>query len=466
MKSLEEIIQYLVEYKESLDRRPTASPETVKVEYQDTSLDYHSHLLSVGYTDTPEGIGFSVCHDTAPSGLTKTVVSMFGVDKSHKLQSLRITVGGTIILEYRGRWVLQHGALICAEKVADGYWGSFPRSTKYPQWWVDKVAAYKTNPTKVGPFVLSSIDIDGNAPGADFGVAAYSDQWFQFPAGLRLMHTVAMETAQRSRVFHNNSHHPDGYWMTYDKPVGFQVDTSWWREFPIYHKYKTYDDQHSSRGWRAAAVLAEAGDSFGIFVLQWWYARMAAQWYDPTRKPMDNHLLMNIEQVIQATVIHEGSRALGRAACWAAKLALRAFEHGLDRHGLANKFRLAFTKAASPISGEVSWNRGDDGYSTEEREAFEPKAPIGKMHEVGIYRAMAVEYGLNTTKVDKLLRFPRGGIKEFAKPNWYGPVYPYLELAVGDFRNYEDFGLACSTRSVLGSDQPLLATPINEYPSL
>ncbi len=254
--------------------------------------------------------------------------------------------------------------------------------------------------------------------------------------------------------------------MTYDKPVGFAVDSSWWREFPIYHRYKTYDDQHSPRGWRAAAILAEMGDSFGRFVIRWWYMRMAEQWYDPTRKPMQNHLLMTIEQVVQATEIHGGSRALGRSGCWSARLALYAFDLGLDYGRLAEKFRLAFIKAAHKVSGEVSWNQDNDGYSAEERAAFEPQAKIGKMHEVGIYRSVAVDFGIHTTKVDRILRFPRGGIKEFGEPHWFGPVYPYLELAVGDFRNYEDFPLTCSTRSVLGSDQPLLATPHDEYPSL
>jgi hypothetical protein len=307
-----------------------------------------------------------------------------------------------------------------------------------------------------------------DAPGGDFGVSTHGEESFLCPSGL-WMHAEDMEAvARRCRVFSpcTQDGTPEwvkvtgGHWASW----GYPIDKPWDLPGEPYPGLWDFDGQHSPRGWRSAAML-QTIDPFAHWYLRCWANRSALQW-GQTTSSTHNPLLRGINEVLDRIVPGRGSESLGREGLWAAYLSF------LTDSSLYPMFARAIRKASHPHTGELLADK-DPNALTWARDILREQghedwrtAPLAQTHEIamGVALRKKMEVDLvGAAQAERLLIDTPGKCRIFGTDTWVGPVIPFVELEAGDFSNHggsaESFLQICSTRSAMGSDQPLHHCP-------
>jgi len=309
----------------------------------------------------------------------------------------------------------------------------------------------------------------GDAPGGDFGVSTHGDETFLCPAGL-WMHAANMEAvARRCRVFTpctaNGSPRfveiAGGHWESW----GYPLHKPWELPDEPYPTMWDFDGQHSPRGWRSAAMLKTI-DPFASWYLRMWANRSALQWGQET-SGTHNPLLRGIEEIVREHIEPgRGSDSLGREGLWAAYLAQQT------NSTLTPLFFQAIRKASHPRTGELLADK-DPNALTWARDILREQgyvdwrtAPLAQTHEIAMGVALRRKMGVDldgAQRAESLLIDTPGKCRVFGEDVWVGPPIPFVELEAGDFSNHggsaESFLQICSTRSAMGSDQPLHHCP-------
>lgn len=419
---------------------------------------------------------------TQAGGVARTVVALVARHSPAFAVGMRVLLdptgggfaAGQPVMDYQDSWALDPGQAWVASYYTGGsaadYWAA--RGARLmrdvPAWAPAKLEAALVELQKlprIGPFQPGHQSDRGDAPGADFGVSTNGHAAWLCPEGLALFALEMEQAAQRCRVFHIDTEGrpywwsiPGGQWMSWEPKI-YAADPEaalrWWPDYDRIAQLRTFDDQHSARGWRSASVLKDI-DPFAAWYLSNWANRMALQWGQSHDD--ENSLLRGMEAVLHRTKEGEGSESLGRAGLWAALLAQQA------SHPLERRFFELIRKASHPRTGEVMavprhW------VPDQNTGAIGPEELVGLTHEMAISVAVREHLGCDlagAAKLGALLVNTPGKCKVFGEDRWELQPLPYVELQAGDFTQYgsvKQFLQVCAGRSALGSDQPLLACP-------
>ena len=465
---------------EPAERPPTTPSMTVSVRLRVERADLGANLVARG--DAPGVASWErhglVCraYRTVAAGVTRTVVALVcsRTEDAAYISSLTVLADGRQLYSTgsgSGRPIGLTPGQAWVRSWYDGgsatqYWAARGREMLRPvPEWAHQMCEEEARRIGDGP----GLPYDrADAPGGDFGVSTHGEESFLCPSGL-WMHAENMEAvARRSRVFAPCTQDgtprfvavPGGHWASW----GYPVHKPWDLPGEPYPGLWDFDGQHSPRGWRSSAML-QTIDPFAHWYLRCWANRSALQWGQRT-SATHNPLLRGINAVLELIEPGQGSESLGRSGLWAAYLAQQT------NSTLTGLFFDAIRKASHPRTGELLADQ-DPNALTWARDILREQgyedwrtAPLAQTHEIAMGVALRRKMGVDlegAQRAESLLIDTPGKCRIFGTDTWVGPVIPFVELEAGDFSNHggsaESFLQICSTRSAMGSDQPLHHCP-------
>lgn len=480
--------------------RPSALPE-VRVEWSDGGQQYAQAIEGFPISVTPEsrcGLHARIYRQQA-GGVTRVVVSLVGGMGGPKLlEGLSISVGGVAaVAPYTdGRWALDPGQAIhtigyCDENgffvglngwidASVRFWSAYAADhfKPVPKWAPEKLrkkALELLGQEYLGPFQPGlTTDPTGAGPGADFGVAVASEETWLCAEGFALMEIYSMQVLQRDRSFWCDENGDPRwapyapYWSTWqhrDYKVSaeqYADAVAWWPEYAQMARLQDFDDQHSARAWRGLVPLAQAGDPWAKWCLEHRWNRSAHQWCSD-QDNATNPLLRDVRAALSRGEAGHGTPEVGRAGCWAWRLA-QVCGNALT----CSEFGALAVRASNHGTGEIHADTAH-GYASWARAELGLDAPLSMTHEMALsvmVRRLSGNHaciaGAETLAELLAKNAHKGKAKVFGKDKWAGKPLGYVPAIGG---NLDEWGGAegllaeAEKRDPLSDAQPLLSVP-------